>query len=387
MIVKKEVPLQRICGESKFLVYVKNGVVDRAFFTTPFPLRKFEDMMKGKNPLFVVNAIMRICGVCHAAHGIASAEAMEDAMGIAPPMNGRYLREAIGLLNRVQSHLIHLTMILPDLVKRDFLTSALNLLSKTDNVITKLGGGYTHPPNITIGGVENVPNEKTLARILETLDGLVEEYDAYKRTLLEEISSSEVYEYLRSFEFKPKFLASDLFYGDKYNVTLGKVEVIRYEEFHEELPELEFTPLAIALYNGEMVETGPRARLYEYRDYDNGTLWGLQEARLIEIELAYKRVRELLEKIEIGEPGKSDVLVYRSGKGVGVFEAPRGLLIHRVELDKNGRVKDYELIVPTMFLIPLIERVARNFKSEYAEIVPRIYDPCVPCCSAHVVKG
>ncbi len=86
------IDLQRVGGEAELLAYDVGGIVEKAYFITTAPVRGFERIVKGKNPVFAVNAVMRICGICHAAHGIASAEAIEDAMGVSPPANGRYLR-------------------------------------------------------------------------------------------------------------------------------------------------------------------------------------------------------------------------------------------------------------------------------------------------------
>ncbi len=384
------IDLQRVGGEAEFLAYDEDGVVQKAYFITTAPVRGFERIVKGKNPVFTVNAVMRICGICHAAHGIASAEAIEDAMGVSPPANGRYLRETIGLLNKIQSHLMHLVMIIPDLVQGNermkYIVATLNILNKTNNILSKLGGSPTHPPYLVIGGVSRVPDEKTLAKLLGEIDELIEEYAVLRKEFETSISSSDVYEQLRTRKLRPRYLASHLFYGDKYSIRTDKIKVVRYEDIHEDLPsEARENTSMIALYNDQIVETGPRARLNKYYDYSNDTLWGLQEARLIEIELFLKRSRELLEKIEVGEPGYSKVLVYRSGKGIGVFEAPRGTLIHMVELDDDGRISKYKIIVPTMFNIPVIEQAAQGFPSKHVDVIPRIYDPCIPC-STHIIR-
>jgi len=70
--------LFRIGGEAKYLVYTKNDIAINAFFISRAPVRGFERLVRGKNPLFVVEATMRICGICHAAHGIASVEAFVE---------------------------------------------------------------------------------------------------------------------------------------------------------------------------------------------------------------------------------------------------------------------------------------------------------------------
>ena len=381
--------LDRIGGEAEFIVYSVDGVVRDAYFVTRAPVRGFEKMVVGKDPIFVVNAVMRICGICHAAHGIASSEAFEDAMGIAPPYNGRVLREAVGLVNRVQSHLLHLMLMLPDIVHgelvKDYLVRVVKLYNKASEILGSLGGSPTHPSYIVIGGIYRVPGENIVAKNIEEIRRLIEEYHALRREI--EDGYTEKIDVLRSRKYRPRYIASHLFYGDRYALDLGKIRVLRHEEYHgNNMPEeARGSTSMVALYGGEPVEAGPRARLGIYQGFSGDTLWDIQVARFNEITLAARRVAELLEKIEQGEPGYTRILTYRRGRGVGVYEAPRGTLIHWVELNDDGRVSSYRILVPTMFNIPHMEAAARGLREEYADLVPRIYDPCVPC-STHVIR-
>ncbi len=124
---------------------------------------------------------MRICGICHVAHGLVAVSAIENALGVIPPLNGRVLRELLGLINRLQSHVLHLILVTPDVLQREYVNSALmkelNLLNKISKLLSVLGGAPTHPPNIVIGGVEKVPDEKTLndvIRLAEVADDVSE---------------------------------------------------------------------------------------------------------------------------------------------------------------------------------------------------------------------
>ncbi len=382
--------LERIGGEAEYLVYSDGEEIVDAYFISRAPVRGFERLVRGKNPLFVVEAVMRICGLCHTAHGIAAIEALEDALGVSPPANGRLLREALGLLNRVQSHLIHLVFITPDLVPedsvRDMVIKVINLLNKVNDVFTRIGGAPTHPPNLVIGGFSKCPSEKTLNNQLVALEKILNEYKLLLETIIEKSSESEKIDVLREKTVRVKPLATHLFYGDKYNIDLGKTSVIDYHSYRSgELPRraLETTSL-VALYGGESVEVGPRARLMVYREFRDYSLWGIQYARLLEIELAIRRAIELLEQIDPSEPVRSGAIVFKRGRGVGVYEAPRGTLIHTVELDSEGRVFKYRIIVPTMFNIPNMESCARGLPISLADLIPRLYDPCIPC-TTHIV--
>ncbi len=383
--------LDRIGGEAVFIVFASNGVASDAYFVSKAPVRGFEKLVRGKNPVFVVNAVMRICGICHAAHGIASTEAFEDAMGISPPRNGRLLREAIGLINRIQSHLLHLTLLLPDIYPRDellgFTVKTIKLYNKATELLGILGGAPTHPPYLVIGGVAKTPSDKVIVKITDELEKFNEEFVALREDVERKALESPRIKPLLEKEYYPEMLATHLFYGDRFNINPSKIRVVRYEEYRGgNLPkEAEENTSMIALYEDRIVEVGPRARLSIYKGFDGKTLWDLQLARFMEVEIDVLQINRLLERIDPHDESSTKLLTYRPGKGLGVYEAPRGILIHRVELDDNGRVSDYKIIVPTMFNIPHMEIGVKGLPSSIADLVPRIYDPCIPCAT-HVVE-
>ncbi len=320
--------LKRIGDEAKLLVIHDDSRIVDALFITSAPVRGFEKLVLGKNPLFVLEAVMRICGICHAAHAIAAAEAFENAVGIAPPADGRRLREAIGLINRVQSHVFHLILILPDLIKPEILDSYLarciKLLNMVNDVMMRIGGAPTHPPNITIGGVIKPPTEAGLRESLRRIREIQEVFSQLLEGILS--NTTEKVEFLRKHTLPSDIecIASHLFYGDRYGIDFKKISVIRYEEYkNTSIEELHQTTSMIALYDKRVVEMGPRARLVLFRDLADRSLLALQMARFMEIDLALQRVAELLECVRLTVPVRSMVMVYEHGRGVGVYEAPR----------------------------------------------------------------
>ncbi len=385
-------PLYRIAGEAEFVVFSDNDRIAKAYFISTAPVRGFEKLVVGKNPMFVVEAVMRICGFCHAAHAIASVEAFEHAIGVMPPKNGLVLREMIGLANRLQSHLYHLALILKDLVKHEYydeiLFKVLHLGEQASNILGRLGGTPTHPKNIAIGGVYEQPKPAMVNDVKRRLDTLAKAYPSLVEEILDEDKLSEKALYLKERKLPTPKLASHLFYGSRFNIEVDKIKVVHpmdyYKEDNDILDVARKTTTMIALYNGQIVEAGPRSRLEIYTYFKDDSLLGIQVARLKEIELVLYRIRELIEQVTPNAPVRSSEVVYRAGHGVGVYEAPRGTLVHIVDLNDEGRVDDYKIIVPTMFNIPLIEKAAINLPVRLATTIPRLFDPCIPC-TTHIV--
>ncbi len=391
-VVKR--PLYRIAGEAEFIVVNDNGRIARAYFVSTAPVRGFEKLVVGKNPLFVIEAVMRICGLCHAAHAIASAEAFEHALGIMPPRDGLILREMIGLANRIQSHIYHLALILKDTVKAKYysemLFKTLNVGEQASQILSRLGGTSTHPKNIAIGGAHEAPKPAMMNDVRRRLDVLSKTYPGLMEEVLDEDKISEKALILRKYSAHTSKLASHLFYGSRFNLEVDKIKIIHPIDYYKNDGGLAAevarkTTTMIAVYDDQIVEVGPRSRLETYIYFKDDSLLGLQVARLREIEIVLHRLRELIDQLNPNAPVRSGEIVYRRGSGIGVYEAPRGTLLHMVDLDDEGRVKNYKIIVPTMFNIPVMEKSAINLPVDLATTIPRLFDPCIPC-TTHIVN-
>ena|SRR5690554_277374 len=87
-------PVTRISGFMEIEAYIENNrIVDAK--TEGLMYRGFEKMLEGRKPFDAVYFTQRICGICSTAHSMASTLALEDALGIVPGEQGRYLRDII----------------------------------------------------------------------------------------------------------------------------------------------------------------------------------------------------------------------------------------------------------------------------------------------------
>jgi len=387
-----EVSIDRVCrvaGEAKLILYEEDGIVQDALFISMAPVRGFEKMVVGKNPLFAVEAVMRICGLCHASHGIAASEAIEHAIGIMPPRNGLLMREALGLVNRIQSHAMLFLMVAGDLIKEEkrneVLFKLMDFHAKVSDVLLKLGGAATHPPNLTVGGMLSVPKWSVFNNIKARFPKIMEAWGEIEEILTDEDFQTEVADELRGVKRDNGYLATSLFYGDRFNINVDKIELEPYYDYRKDNPHSKEATTLIALYDGKMIEAGPRARMKVYREFNDSSLYGLHTARVEDTRLALLRLEEVLDEIKMDEPFRTKNIIFGPGKGIGVYEAPRGTLVHLVELGEEGRVLSSKIIVPTMFNLPLMEEMAKGLSVRAAEAVMRLYDPCIPC-TTHVVK-
>jgi NAD-reducing hydrogenase large subunit len=122
-------------------------------------------------------------------------------------------------------------------------------------------------------------------------------------------------------------------------------------------------------------------------------------ARLIESVYALERMEQLL-----GDPAVLSTKVRATAgvnnlEGVGVIEAPRGLLIHHYKVDEGGAIVWANLVVATghnnLAIGRGVEQVARRFVDgrrlqegmlNRVSALVRAYDPCLSC-STHAMGG
>jgi coenzyme F420-reducing hydrogenase alpha subunit len=80
----------------------------------------------------------------------------------------------------------------------------------------------------------------------------------------------------------------------------------------------------------------------------------------------------------------------RAGRGVGVVEAPRGLLIHDYRYDEEGKCEWANMIIPTAQNLANLESDLKAHAETITdqeegdvrrrlEMLVRAYDPCISC--------
>lgn len=100
-------PITRIEGHLRIEVEVdENNVIQNAFSSSTL-WRGLETIVKNRDPRDAGFLMQRICGVCTFSHYRAGIEAVEDALGIVPPLNAKLTR---GLMNQalfMHDHPVH----------------------------------------------------------------------------------------------------------------------------------------------------------------------------------------------------------------------------------------------------------------------------------------
>jgi hydrogenase large subunit len=99
-------PVTRIEGHLRVDVEVADGAVQDAWSSCTM-WRGIENILLGRDPREAWLFAQRFCGVCTTVHAMVSVRAVENALGLAPPLNAQLIRNLILLNHGLHDHIVH----------------------------------------------------------------------------------------------------------------------------------------------------------------------------------------------------------------------------------------------------------------------------------------
>ncbi len=415
--------LTRVEGHGDIVAEIRDGEVVEVRFDVVEAPRFFEVFLRGQPADDVVHLASRICGICAVSHRCAALKAAESAMAVAVSPQTELLRRIAYYGEVLSSHILHIYFLAaPDFfgvpsifplvsTHREMVERAMRLKKLGYDLSAAVAGRHTHPVGMAVGGFSFVHDKRRLEEMKERLSAA----EADIRATVETFQEIPVPDFRRETEYVA------LRHPDHYGFYDGEIrssegwragpeayrEVI--EEYvvdhstakHARCRRPQFMVGALARVNNNHDQLSPLAR---------ETMAGLgldpprhnpflnTAAQIVEcahcIEEGPKLIASLLEKgidpsLERTEPE------FRAGRGVGVVEAPRGLLIHDYTYDEAGVCTDANMVIPTAQNLANLEADLRAYVPTIAgsetdrlthqmEILVRAYDPCISC-STHVI--
>ena len=438
-------PVTRIEGHATIDIYVddQGQVADTHFHVTQ--VRGFEKFTEGR-PFYEMPSITaRICGICPVSHLLASAKACDAIMAVAPPEAGARLRELVHCAQFVQSHALsffHLSA--PDLLlgfdsdparrnifglieeQPELARTGIALRKYGQEIIEALAKERVHPSWIVPGGV-NAPltrdvrdrilaglpaarasATRTLAFFKSVLDRFPAEIENFGTDptmyagMLDDAGGLQWYEGLLTFvDSTGKTVAAGIRACD-YSRFIGEaslrdsyLKAPYYKPAGYPEGVYRVGPLARLNVAGSMGTPQADAELAEFRERC-GTVahssFHYHYARLVELLHALEKIEVLLADPVILDTHVRARAAVNCLEGVGMIEAPRGVLIHHYKVDEKGAIRWVNLIVATghnnLAINRAVGQVARHFVEgdqiregmlNRVSAVVRAYDPCLSC--------
>ncbi len=387
--------IDQIEGEASVFFDMKDDVVD--FATIAFPhFRGMESILKGKNALDALVLTPRICGICGHAHLMAAVRAIEDAYknaghAIELSKKIKIIREFTLVMEIIQNHFkwIYLTII-PEVAKLQNSTQLQTPLkgayaaSIASKAIAIFAGQWPHSSYMLPGGITADPTNIDLLKAESYVDELISFFEKESicvsldtflsfesckdfRTLQSDISSLE--SNLIDIKMNEKGFAYDRFLviGEHTFSKPSKLKQTRpfsidakYVTTVDAYSPNQTSYAKNAQYKDAFYETGPLARAMAgnlkivknmHRRFRDSAYTRVM-ARVFEVATLLKHAKELLSDIDISQKSflKSVDIQKITAGGAGVAEAPRGPLLHTINI-KDGIIQEYKIVTPTQFNI------------------------------------
>ncbi|MCS7150378.1 MAG: Ni/Fe hydrogenase subunit alpha [Caldimicrobium sp.] len=407
--------LTRVSGLANLEIIAEDNLLKEVRFSVRETPRLIEKLLLGRSYKVIPEITARICGICPVAYQLTALQAIEDAFGIKPTKEDLSLRKLIYLAEWIYSHTLHLFFVhLPDYYKvnsflelfqieRELLEKAFFLRETACRIIEKLGGRAIHPLSLIPGGFSSYPD--SLSPLIDPLRNSLK-------------IAEELFTKLCSMTF-PEFSLSEVQFvslldEDDYPILDGiiydgkrKIDKRSFRDYFLEVERPYSTANHSLTKEGKPYVVGPMAR-FEHafeklspRAKELATKHGIIPPvdnpflspliRMLEIvhsvELALEIAKGYIKPKKVPQELKPS-----EGEGIGITEAPRGILWHHYKFDSQGLITHVNIVTPTSQNLASIELAL--FKSlskekgleeasirNRAETMIRNFDPCLPCAT------
>lgn len=414
--------MARVEGHGSIHVAIEDGAVKTVEMQVIEPARMFESMVKGRSFLDVSYICSRICGICSENHVITDLKAIEQIFDIQVSYRTKLLRELMVYGSYLQNHTSHLFVFaVPDYLGQksmfplansnpELLDKALKLKWLGNELCNRVAGRSIHPITAVVGGFTH---EMSSAEYLE-MAKMMEDSLPFAKEIVDLFNSFPV----PNIQTNGDLLA--LVEQDSYPIQSS--DMLRFVQadkvftaaekdqlIHEEVNNHSAALFSTMKESGRTYLTSALSRI--------NVSWGYltSEAKLaaakvglrppvlnpyknnvaqaVELVDALVRCAAICRELAEGQ-GSSAPEPYevKAGHGIGVTEAPRGIVFHELTLDEKGRVVNANIMTPTCQNMANLELDARTaveyllardtpesvIKLEVEKLV-RAYDPCFSC--------
>ncbi|MBI5681971.1 MAG: nickel-dependent hydrogenase large subunit, partial [Deltaproteobacteria bacterium] len=321
----------------------------------------------------------------------------------------------------IQSHILHLYfLVLPDLFgvgsimplissHPDIVKRGMRLKKLADDICRIVVGRHIHPISLTTGGITHLPDIGELKELKNLLKDSTKDLDAtlglFKTFPIPQFSKKREFISLKE-DGQYAYYSGNIYSSKRYCIKpkdykkVIKEYIVPYSTAkHVQGKKGVYMVGAMARVNNNFKQLSKRAReaakeigltLQPYNPFMNNA------SQLVEVYHCIEDSKKIIDRLISNGLKKEDLKRPKKfGKGVGIVEAPRGMLVHEYTIDKNGIITDANCIIPTAQNLKIMEDDVRNYvptilgktKEEITrdiETLVRAYDPCISC-STHIM--
>jgi len=417
----------RVEGHGHIWAEVKNGKLENCRLEIVESPRMFESFVRGREWWELPWITCRICGICSHSHMLTSLRAVEDALDVEISEQTYILRTLVDDAEQLESHILHVAyLVAPDLFNApsviplaeshpELVKAALRLKRMANDILLITTGHEVHSMRMVVGGFTMWPTKAELEHIKQLVDDRMDDVMLLVNVVAENADKFPAFtretEYIslkhdKEFPFYDgKTCSSDTkktYDNSEYQSVTNEYVVPWSTCKRSKFQRKSYAVGALARCNNnpELI-TGLAKKVADmfgykapsYNPYFNNV------AQLIEIALCLERTKRLCDELLKRGPDKEPVpeIKVKAGRGIGITEAPRGILMHDYTFDKTGKCIEANGVIPTnqntgnleddmKDLVPWLVDQGKGPDDIqfYLEMLMRAYDPCISC-SVHTI--
>jgi len=416
--------ISKIEGKASCEIKVTNGIVKDVKFSIAEYKRFYTQAIRGKDVVTIPQLTARICGTCSNAHLLCALKAVESSQGIKVTPQTIALRKLLNYGLIIRDHTLHLyVFVLPDLFGKDslldfdendpeqhkYLDDTFAIKAAGNHLGKVVGGRSVHAPFLTVGDFTKLPSDSDLAQCAKELESI-------RPKVLDMIALFAS----RDFTLERDDVDFSALTDDEYSFLYGDLvrsdgQTVPSEKYGENLKHVSIPNSHASgyMFDGKIYMTGALARINLAKDhlhpntkrdaikylklFPSKNIYHNNLAQAIEVLHAIDSSLSIIKSLHLQKESPV-TFIRREGTGIGVIEAPRGALFYRLEVDKTGKVKTGQIVVPTGQNQICIEGCIRKFLEQNitslsdseiveheVEKIVRAFDPCMSCAS-HFVR-
>lgn len=416
--------ISKIEGKANCDIKIREGRVEEVKFSIAEYKRFYTQAIRGKGVSSVAQLTSRICGTCSNAHIICALKAIENSQGITPSAQTIALRKLLNYGLLIRDHTLHLyVFVLPSLFGKDslldfdendphehkYIDDTFAIKAAGNHLGKVVGGRSVHAPFPAVGGFTKLPSDLELTLCAQELEKIrskvIDMIDLFASRDFTLIADDIDFAALLDSEYS--FLSGEVIRSDNQTIPTQK-----YGEFLQRIDIPHSMASGYKLRN-KVYMTGALARINLGKDklheetkkevgrylslFPSKNIYHNNLSQAIEVLHAIDSSLSIIDNLRI-QTEQPVSFVPHEGVGVGVIEAPRGILFYKLEVDRMGKIKTGQIVVPTGqnqiciegCIRMYIEQNIGNLKDEEniereVEKIVRAFDPCMSCAS-HFLK-
>jgi len=352
--------------EGEALLHIKGDEIIEEVDIEFYQFRGIEEYLKDKHFMDALVINPRVCGICGHSHLIATTEAIENAFNAEITNKAKLFRKLTLNFEIIENHIkwFYITLFPTQIKDKKFMFKALAISQKLSKAIALIAGQYPHTSYAIPGGITSDITYLELTKVNSLIEEILNELELFEDLEL-------------FFEHIPKDIG-------KSNNRFLKADEVEISQIYEKKNQ----KYQYVTYDNLFYEVGPLARQKEnikkiYDKYQD-SIYSRIYARLFETIKLLKENLKICNEIDLNEESyiKPNIT---SNSGYSIIEAPRGILIHEIEI-LNERIKNYNIIVPTQFNLSSDKKIYSSAqkaligeKKEYIDTIFKCFDICSVC--------